>query len=76
MATERPNRLYTVLIWVGLLTIAWSLPVIDLVSRLQHDPQSEITRYYQPASPAETAPAGSVQQSQNERPALLKGVRG
>ena len=72
MATERPNRLYTILIWVGLLAIAWSLPVIDLVSRLRHDPQAEITRYYRPASPA----TGTVQQSQSERPAPLKGVRG
>jgi hypothetical protein len=74
MATERPNRLYTILIWVGLLTIAWSLPVIDLVSRLRHDPQTEVTRYYQPAS--QTSSGWTVQQSQSERPAPLKGVRG
>lgn len=74
MATERPNRLYTVLIWVALLAIAWSLPVIDLVSRLRHDPQAEITRYYQPSAPANGT--RTVQQSQSERPAPLKDVRG
>lgn len=74
MATERPNRLYTVLIWVALLAIAWSLPVFDLVSRLRHDPQDEITRYYQPASPSDGGWA--VQQSQSERPTPSKGVRG
>lgn len=74
MATERPNRLYTILIWVGLLAIAWSLPVIDLVSRLRHDPQTEVTRYYQPAGQA--GGGGTVQQSQSGRPTPPKGVRG
>lgn len=74
MATERPNRLYTILIWVGLLAIAWSLPVIDLVSRLRHDPETEVTRYYQPAS--QTSEGGAAQHNQSGRPAPSKDVRG
>lgn len=74
MATERPNRLYTILIWVGLLAVAWSLPVIDLVSRLRHDPETEVTRYYQPAGQA--SEGRTVQQSQSGRPAPSKDVRG
>jgi hypothetical protein len=72
MASERPNRFFTILIWVGLLAIAWSLPVIDLVSRLQHRTDSEVTRYYQPGKPD----SWYVQQSQSERPLPSKDVRG
>jgi hypothetical protein len=67
MPNERPNRLFTILIWVGLLTLAWSLPVLDLVTRHQAKRDLETSRYYQ------AAPASQFSLEQRgERPASAR----